>query len=241
MTFPNIIEKNSCIGIHEIIAEFITDHIPHDYYRIITNITLKVVDDPILDKYFCTEVAANIGQCFLSKVDSLQIPYLIRLLTIHAKYLQALLVDELKTLTKQNFLLMQNNKLIQNIQNVNLSAVQIHRTIKEDCERIHSWFTDGKYNLAIMWAKHIFQSKLNNYLKEIFTICRILNESCKSKVDHETVDYFIALFEQHFETCKSLQSKFLLNIIGYKHVQYLVNAAASDDDVRHYLKCSLLH
>ena len=41
----------------------------------ITNKTLEIVDTPILDKYFCTEVATNVGQFFLSKAKSILIPF----------------------------------------------------------------------------------------------------------------------------------------------------------------------
>ena len=235
--FPYMIEKIPCIGIHGILAEFVTETVPHEFYVMITNKTLEIVDTPTLDKYFCTEVATNVGQFFLSKAKSILIPFLIRLLTIHANYLQALVVDELNMLTEENFPLVQNSNLIH--QSFDFPQVQISRKIKEDCTIIHSLLAEGKYNVAIMWAKNYFPSKLN--YEPTFIILNALKKSCKSKLDHEAVDSCISLFEKHFEACKIGQNKLILYIIGYSHVQYLVNAAASDDDVRHYLLCSKLY
>ena len=234
---PYMIEKIPCIGMHGIIAEFITETVPFEFNVMITNKTLEIVDILILDKYFCTEVAANVGQFFLSKADSILIPFLIRLLAIHANYLQAVFIDELNMLTEENFPLVKNSNLIH--QTIKFPQVQIPRKIKEDCTTIHSLLAEGKYNVAIMWAKHYFPSKLN--YEPIFTTLHTLKKSCKSKLDHDAVNSCISLFKQHFEGCKRLQNKFLLYIIGYKHVQCLVNAAASDDDVKHFLKCAMLY
>ena len=213
---------------------------PHKF-NLITNKSLEIADNPILDKYFCIEIAANVREFFLSKASSILIPFLIRLLTIHANYLPALFVDELNILTEQNASLMQNKKnLIQNIlKSANFPQVRTHRKIKQDCGIIHSLLADGKHNVAILWAKHYFPSKLN--YEPIFTILHILKGSCKSQLDHEAVDSCKRLFEQHFEASKRFQNRFLLYIIGYKYVQCLLNAATSDDDVRHYLKCSMLY
>ena len=242
VTFPDMITKIPCIGIHEVIAHYINENMPDEFYSSAVKILVLFID-LFYKEYFNTDVATNVGQLFLSLTDAIKIPLCIRYLIISTKSSQIEYFNILHQLVDQNIQLLQNDIFIHSQLP---SLIYMHRSIKEDCKTIHSLLADGKCNEAIMWAKQYFDNhpwKLT--LETIITNLNILLDSCKSSFNHQmtsTIEDGISLFnrnlQQNFNTFRRAT---ILYIIGYKHVQYLVNGAASDDDVRHYLKCSTLH
>ena len=241
VTFPGMITKIPCIGIHEVIAQYINENMSDKFYLSGFK-TLNPFLDLFYDEYFNTDVATNVGQLFLSLTDAIRIPYCIRLLIICAKIYRIAYFNMLHQLVDQNIQLLQYNDFIHSSQLPSLN--HMHRTIKEDCKTIHSLLADGKYNEAIMWAKQYFDNhpwKLT--FETIITNFNILLDSCKNSFNHQvtsTIQDHITHFNESFESFNEMQKRTTVYIFGYKHVQYLVNAAASDDDVRHYLKCSTL-
>ena len=240
--FPGMITKIPCIGIHEVIAHYINENMPDEFYCSAVKI-LGVFIDLFFDEYFNIDVATNVGQLFLSLTDAIKIPLCIRYLIISTKSSQIEYFNILHQLVDQNIQLLQNDIFIHNqLPSLN----HMHRTIKEDCKTIHSLLVDGKCKEAIMWAKQYFDnhpSKLT--LETIITNFKLLLDSCKSSFNHQVtstivddISFFNRNLQQEFSAFRRAT---ILHIIGYKHVQYLVNAAASDDDVRHYLKCSTLY
>ena len=239
--FPGMITKIPCIGIHEVIAHYVNENMPDEFYSSAVKIT-KVFMDLFFNEYNI-DVATNVGQLFLSLTDAIQIPLYIRFLIISAKYEQIIYFNKLHQLVDQNIQLLQYDDFIHN-NNQLPSLNYMHRSIKEDCKTIHSLLADGKCNEAITWAKQYFDNhpyKLT--LETIITNLNILLDSCKSSFNHQvtsTIEDRISSFNKGFKDFNAFHRSTVLHIIGYKHVQYLVNAAASDDDVRHYLKCSRL-
>ena len=241
--FPGMITKIPCIGIHEVIAHYINENMPDEVYINVVKIG-KVFMDLFYREYFNIDVATNVGQLFLSQSDAIQIPFYIRLLIISAKSYQILYFNILHQLVDQNIQLLQYDDFIHN-NNQFPSLNYMHRTIKEDCKTIHSLLADGKYNEAIMWAKQYFDNHPRKLtLETIITNLNILLDSCKNSFNHQvtlTIEDYISSFNESFKSFNAMHRSTVLHIIGYKHVQYLVNAAASDDDVRDYLKCSRLY
>ena len=241
VTFPGMITKIPCIGIHEVIAHYINENMPDEFYLSAVKIAMLFMD-LFYKEYFNTDVATNVGQLFLSLTDAIRIPFYIRLLIISAKSYQINYFNMLHQLLDQNIQLLQYDIFIHSqLPSLNY----MHRTIKEDCKTIHSLLADGKCNEAIMWAKQYFDNhpcKLT--LEIIINTPNILLDLCKKSFNYQvtsTIEDNISLFNKGFKIFDALQRHAILHIIGYKHIQYLVNAAASDDDVRHYLKCSKLY
>ena len=121
----------------------------------------------------------------------------------------------------------------------------MHKIIEQDCKSIHSLLTDGKYNEAITWVKQYCD---NHPCKLTFeTIIANLNtllDSCKKKFNHEvilSIENCISCFNGAFENFAIFRRDIMLYVIGYIHVLHLVNAAASNDDIKHYLVCSMLY
>ena len=241
VTFPGMITKIPCIGIHEVIAHYISENMPDEFYLSAFKI-MNVFTNLFYDEYFNTDIATNVGQLFLSLTDAIKIPLYIRLLIISAKSYQIEYFNMLHQLVDQNIQLLQYDDFIHNSQLPSLN--HMHRTIKEDCKIIHSLLADGKCNEAITWAKQYFDNhpwKLS--LETIITNLKILLDSCKSSFSHQvtsTIEDYISYFNKSLQWFNRCQGVITLHIIAYNHVHYLVNAAASDDDVRHYLKCSRL-
>ena len=236
VTFPGKITKIPCIGIHEVIAHYINENMPEEFYLSMSK-TLSLFVDLFYKEYFNTDVATNVGRLFLSVTDAIKIPLCIRLLMISAKSYQINYFNKLHQLLQYVNFIHSNNQFP--------SLNYMHRNIKEDCKTIHSLLADGKCNEAIMWTKRYFDNhpcKLT--LETIITNLNILLDLCKNSFNHQvtsTIEDYISLFNKCFRNFNALRRRTTFHIIGYKHVQYLVNAGASDDDVRHYLMCSALY
>ena len=234
VTIPNVNTKIPCIGIHEIIAHYINDNMPDQFYLHVAKFA-QVFIDLFFNKYFNLNVVTNIGQLFLSQTDAIKIPFYIRLLIITAKCYQ---IHFFRILNK--FQPLQNHNIILN-QNIQFpSLTHMHRIIEQDCKTIHSLLADGEYNETITWAKQCFDNHpLKLTLETIFINLKILHDSFKNvKRLQFVIEDYISVFTENFQATNALQRDALCYIVAYHHVLYLVNAAASDDDVKHYLKCN---
>ena len=240
VTFSSVNTNVRCITIHEVIAHYINENIPDVFYFSVVKIGFVFLD-LFYEEYFNTDFATNVGQLFLSQADAIKIPYYIRLLIISAKCHQVEYYDILTKIVNQNIQLLQNDNFIHNSQFPSLK--NMHKIIEEDCKLIHSLLVDGKCNEAITWAKQYFDN--HPWKLTLETIITNLNTLIDSESFNHTmtlaIQGYISHCNNHLINCKRFQRDTTLLIIGYNHVLYLVNAAASDDDVKHYLKCSRLH
>jgi len=146
----------------------------------------------------------------------------------------------LNELVEHNIQLPQNSFFIQNTQFPPLK--HMHKIIEQDCKSIHSLLTDGKCNEAITWTKQYFDNHLCKLtLETIIANLNALLDSCKD-FNHEVIlniENLISHFNNDsFESFARLKRETILFVIKYSHVLHLVNAAASNDDVKHYLQCS---
>ena len=233
LTFPSVNTKIPCIGIHEVIAHYINENMPDEYYSSVGE--LKVIVE-LCYEYMKPAIVNDYGQYFLSQADAFVIPLYIRFLMVRAKKHQIEFFAILNVLIEQNILLLQNDIFMRNCYNIQFPSLKhMHRIIKEDCKTIHSLLADNKYNEAITWAKQYF---VNHpcilTLEAIVNNLNVLFGSCES---HKLIIHF----KQQLKTFKDLQRNTKRLIVGYSHVYYLVNAVAPGDDVKHYLKCSTLY
>ena len=239
VTFPSVNTKIPCIAMHEVIAHYINENMPDEFFLGVVKIG-NVFMDLFYDEYFNLDVATNPGQCFLSLADVIIIPFDIRFYLIIAKCDQIKYFNLLHQLVDQNIQLLQNDIFIHNVRLPSLS--HMHRIIEQDCRTIHSLLADSEYNEVITWAKQY----LNNHpskltLETIIKNLKILLDSCKNSLNHQmilTIEDHISSFNTSLQLLNALQRHTMRDIIGYKHVVYLMDAAASDDDVRHYLNCT---
>lgn len=104
---------------------------------------------------------------------------------------------------------------------------------------------DNKHNEATAWAKQYFDDHpCKVTLEVIITWLNNLLKSCKICCDHKltlSIEQSISHFNTHLVNYQVIQRNTIRKIIGYSHVLCLINAAASDDDLDHYLLCSMLH
>ena len=239
VTFPSINTRIPCIGIHEVIACYINENMPEKYHLSVIKVA-KVFGELFFNEYFNTNVATDVGQLFLSVTDAIKIPFYIRFLMFLAKTNQIMYFKFLHQVVDNDVQLLQNDIFTHNSQLPSLK--HMHRIIKEDCRTIHSLLADGEYNETITWAKQYFDNhpwKLTS--KVIITNLNILLDSCKNSFNHDQASNIEEqIFYYDTNNFNSMPTDTILHIIGYKHVQYLVNAAASDDDVKQYLHCSCL-
>ena len=215
--FPNVTTKIPCIGMHDIISQYINENMSNDFYLSITIQGIQELDT-FIHTYFSNNVSKNIGQLFLGQVDALRIPFFIRMLMIFTKIIQT------SYLVEQNN---ENKSLIHSIQFPSLK--NMHKTIEQDCRTIHSLLADGKHNEAITWAKQHFD---NHPWKPTIEIGKKLD-----KDDDEAIES-LSLVSEAIDQIKRYT---VLHIYGYSHVLLLVNVGASHDDISHYLVCSGLY
>ena len=242
VTFPNVVTKIPCIGMHEVISQFISENIPDEFYLHVKDRSIKVFLDVYINKFCNSDRGNNVGQLFLSQVDAFKIPFRIRFLMFFAKCEQIFFCNTMIELFEQN---MDNNSL-KNIHNIQFPPVKnLHKIIEQDCISIHSLLADGKYGEALAWAKKYFDNHpLKLTLETTTTYLNILLASCKSECDHKvisTIKQSISYFNEHLVSFNKIQRSTIHHIIGYNHVLCLLNAAASNNDVKHYLICSQLY
>ena len=247
VTFPNVVTKIPCIGIHEVIAHYINENMPDKFFLSVREKTATLSEVvPYLSKLFHTDVTITVGLFFLVKADAIFIPFWIRLSIISTKLLQLTYFSRLNQLVEQNVQLLQND-VFTYIQNNQFTPIKhMHKIIEQDCESIHSLLADGKYSEAITWAKQYFDNHPYKLTWEtIITNFKILFDSCKqSNSDYKltlAIEDCISHFEKHLSFLHIFKRITTINITGYNHVIHLVNALASDGDILHYLKCSRLY
>ena len=241
ITFPNVATKIPCIGIHEVLAHYINENMPDEFFLSVREKTMA--KSPYVTKLFNTEVTIAVGLFFLVKADAILIPFWIRLSIISTKYLQILYFYRLNELVEQNVQLLQND-VFTYIQNNQFTPIKhMHKIIEQDCESIHLLLVDGKHNEAMTWVKQYFDNHPYKLTSEtIVTNFKILFDSCKqNNSDYKltlAIENCISYFEKQKSALHIFKRATTLDITGYYHVMHLVNALASDDDILHYLKCS---
>ena len=244
VTFSSAMTKIPCIGIHEVIGHFLNGNMPDEFFATAGLRTGIVFRDKFLDKYFHLNTVTNVTQAFLSYTDIIRIPFWQRISLIHAKYIQIKFFNILNSLVEQNIELLHNICLKNIIQNNQLPPLKhIHKIIVQDCKSVHLLLTNGQYNEAITWAKQYFECEhpLKLTLEAVITNLTTLLDSCKSSSTKRVtlaIENSISVFENELFLLNSFLRIIILNITGYSHVVYLANAAASDDDVYHYLYCA---
>ena len=241
VTFPNLVNKIPCIGIHEVIAHYINENMPDEFYLHVTNKTLQAFHVVLFEKFSFTNVSINVGQLFLCQVDAILIPFWIRFLMLRTKYLQILLLEILRDVAEKNVQLLQKNFFHTD---QFPSVKHIHKVIEQDCESIHSLLAEGKHNEAITWAKQYFDN--HPYKLTLETANAYLNtllESCKSNFNDAgtlRIEECLCCFTKELTNYHMLQRHTIFIITGYNHVLHLIDAAASDNDINHYILCSTL-
>ena len=242
VTLPNVISKIPCIGVHEVIAQFINENMPDEFYVNAVATTFKVYDDIFYHKYIHGDRdVTNFGQFFLSQNNVISIPFNIRSMILLTKLEQIRYFSLLNRSIEKNVHLLQNSDLI----NSQLPSLKhMHKIVEQDCNSIHSLLAEGKYNETVTWAKQYFDNHpWKQSLETITANLNILLHSCN------TSDYNITLaIKERISSCNinfdvfgRLQRSTICRIIGCHHVLYLVNAAASEVDVKHYAVCTKLH
>ena len=246
ITFPNVSAKIPCIEVHKVIAQFINENMPDEFYVNVAVKTIWIFKEMFLDKYIKSFSTTNVGLSFLSNVDAIIIPVYIRMLIIHTKVKQIGFYELLNQLIEQNIQLMQNDKFKRIIHNIQFPPLKhMHKIIQEDCRTIHSLLVDGNYNELMAWTKQYFDDHpLKRTLEMIIANLNILFDSCKKSFNHKAtliIEDRISHYNLSFNRFNFWQECTTLYAINFIHIMYLVNAAVSDDDIEHYVQCSYKH
>ena len=245
ITFPNVIFKIPCIEVHEVIAQFINENMPDEFYLSFSVKTMEVYRIVFMEKFFKAFKVANVALYFLSRADTIIIPCSIRFMIFLTKIIQISFSKRLNTLVGENIQFMQvlDNKVKKIIYNYQFPPLKhMHKIIQEDCSTIHSLLVDGKYNEVVAWTKQYFDNhpcKLT--LEMVISNLNILLDSCKNSFNHKaalTIENYISHYTETFDTYNLWRKSTIVYAIGFLHVIYLTNAEVSDDDVNHYLACS---
>ena len=220
--------KISCFGMHEVIGHYINENMPDHFYSQAAEI-VAVFKNNFFNQYCSFKVdTTNVGQKFLSWIYNFMIPFDIRLSILFMKSTQAIIFNKLvaQKIYLDNF-----------INSIQFSPLKnIHKIIKEDCKAIHSLLSESKYNEAIIWAKQYLKNHpLQIFFEKVLSKLNILLDS-SSNFNYSVIKNYEV---KYYRNCDGLRTELLFHIIRYNDVFCLVNAAASDDDVRHYLTCTL--
>ena len=236
--------KIPCVGIHEVIGEFINENIPDEFYLSINMSKSLEVFSKQLHDYFDTYSASNYGVAVLSEVDVFYIPCLIRYSMMFVKHCQVSYFTILNALCEKNPHLWNNSNFRDFIEKRQLPMVKhIHRIIKRNCKSIHTLLVDNKYSETLTWAKEYFDKHpWKTTVELIISHFKNLLDLCQKNFNHqETVaieEYINRYYKaySHYENWKRL---ILMYIIRYLHIQCLVKSAASNDDIMYYFNCTI--
>ena len=229
ITIPNKTTKTSCIGIHEVIGQYINENMPDEFYsRAVESMTGLHVE--FCFKYYCFNPdTTNVGQKFLSQINNFIIPFWIRVLIIYTKNLQ---IGSRKRL---NELVAQDISLVILVDTIQFPLLKnVHKIIEENCKTIYSLLAEGKFDESITWAKQYLILNCEKLLANLITWL----DSSKSNLDYSvilTTENCIASINECCDHIERFRRVLILNVIQYSHVFYLVNVAASDDDVKLYI------
>ena len=241
VTIPSVNTKIPCIGIHEVIAHYINENMPNEFYFNIATKTIPIFRDVFYRKYFSTDVAENVGKLFLSRTDAIVIPHWIRILIIFTKFMQRSFYDFVNMLVEQNIQLLQSSILDRFIYNNQFPSLKhTHKIIEQDCKSIRSQLANGT------WTKQYFDNHpCKTTVDAMITNLNTLLNSSEYNFNHKDTlfiqEYVFKKFNGHVVCFNKTLKTVMHKINGFSHVLCLVNAAASDNDINHYLICSALY
>ena len=235
VTLPFISVKIPCIKMHDVIAQYINDEMPNDFYK---NHTLH--DFPmkleLLFKPFTDDKKYKTGYFYLVEIDVFIIPFTIRSIRISTNLMQRVIVDELTELINSNSDLQRVGGLQKFLDN-ELSTVaaikQVHKIIKQDCKSIHTLLVEGKHSEAIAWVEQYFETHparetLTKTITYLLSLCDLCSDQA-SKINDLILYY--TMKSKVFNVYKEVMIKL---IIQHKHILLLINAGAADKDILYY-------
>ena len=232
VTLPFISVKIPCIKMHDVIAQYINEEMPNDFYR---NCTPDEFPIKLLFKPFTDDKKYKTGYFYLVEIDVFIIPYTIRGILISTNLLHKAIVSELTTLITSNSHLQQVSDL-QNFLDNKLCTVainQVHRIIKQDCKSIHALLAEGKHGEAIVWIKQYIENHpANEVLTKTITYLCSLCESCPDQAS--TINDLILHYTMKLKMLNVYQPLMIQLINHHKHILLLINAGASDQDILYY-------
>ena len=241
ITFENLIlpfmgTKIPCIKIHDLIAQYINEEMPNNYYEESSFFALTEFPIDTLFGNTIKAVSTNIGFFVLAKIDIFTIPFLIRTMMITAKFLHVVIVNKLRELFTSK-IQMQQATSWQDLLDSKFSVLkQSHRIIKQDCKSIHMLLADNKHDEAIAWVKQYFR---NHPLNEILTkAIEYLNTIFELFPDEASLLDPISKYTHYFQLVSKCQAKMIQNVTNHRHIVLLMNCGASDEDIQHYLYCA---
>ena len=231
VTLPFISVKIPCIKMHDIIAQYINEEMPNDFYKTLRDLPLELLFKPFTDdkKY-------RTGYFYLVEIDVFIIPFTIRGIRISTYLMHRAIVDELTTLITSNSDLQQVGGLQKFLDN-ELSTVaaikQVHRFIKQDCKSIHTLLAEGKHSEAIAWVMQYFETHpASETLTKTITYLLSLCDSCPDQAS--TINDLVLYYTMKSKGLNAWQEVMIQLIIQHKHILLLINAGASDKDILYY-------
>ena len=236
---PFITVKIPCIKMHDVIAQYINEEMPNDFYKKCTLDSFNDFTIDMLFKPFKDDKKFDIGYFYLAKIDVFIIPFFIRTIMIATKLLHITIVDELTELMTTDAQLQEVSDLQHFLDNdlFSVTVNQIHKIIKQDCRSIHTLLAESKHSEAILWIRqyfenHPFNETLNKTISCLLSLC----DSCPDRAS--AINDLIFHYSSKLEVFNGWQTLMIQYIIHHKHILLLMNAGASDADIVYYQYCS---
>lgn len=222
----------SCIGMHEIIAQYITENVSlekcfsliQDFNQIFARL-YNLMQSPLQKA-----LNENLGYNFLAIISAMM-PFYIRTMMISAKQLQMSFSTLLNVLAQETPLLIQSNAVKQFINQPQVEKLYI--TITQDCSYIQSLIADDRYDEAKTWFK---QYNENHPLYKVYSIFvtfvkdyllsgnEQLPPELASFVNVNTTELALS-----FEDCIEM----ILN--SYMYTKLMLNTGASEEDIAKFV------
>ena len=176
VTFKFSTKSVSCLEVHEVIAQYITDEMPYSYYIFLSELTidfskyLKVFKQLPNDRL----VGPDFG-IHMRYIDILMFPFFIRFFTINAIVKKVNFLEALDNLIESHENIVETNALQRYLKTP--STNKVYMTLKHDCITLQLLLNDNKHDEAKVWLKDYFSNQIK--AKEVRQLYDELIFECK--------------------------------------------------------------
>ena len=155
-------KRLSCLEVHEVIAQYITDEMPYSYYKFLSELTI--------DFYKCRKIYKQLTRAglkllgtdfgiFMWHIDILMFPYFIRFFTVNAIVKKVEFLEALDNLIESHENIVETTALQRYLKTA--STKKVYMTLKHDCKALQLLLNDNKHDEAKVWLKDYCKNQIN--------------------------------------------------------------------------------
>ena len=238
MTLPPNIVTIPSIEIHEIIAQYIIEEMPYEYYLFLSEINIgdahdylfSFIGDEITDDDEITHTSYR-NIFFITVIDVLIFPCIIRTLAVTTRAVQIEVSTALDSLIEDYNEILKSSALTKYFKR-RQSLAQIYGCIKDNCRIIQSMLSNKRYDDAAAWiAEYVDNHPYTVQLESIQTLFSELTDECKHNSElADMIDKTVLTLTWDVKVV-NLRASLISLIHFHKLLSEMIEAEATDEEV----------